>query len=175
MERKNFFQSECSGRLYLTTFLFALLLMLPSVPRSQGAENYTVSLASRQFVPVEGIDSGFASNLQTQFFDSAKAPYVIVQLKRNPTRQQRETLKRDGIELLSSIGGNAWYTSITDSKALQFTNAVLTRFYPGLRDVRWIGGVQPDDRIQPFLRTVGPGEWARQLKGLKKFRVRLTA
>ncbi len=149
----------------------AVLLLLSPVTRSQGTESNEVRLASRQFVPAEGIDSGFASRLQTRFLDSAKVPYVIVQLKSNPTRQQRETLKRDGIKLISSIGGNSWYASLTDARALQFTNTVMTRFYPGLSEVRWIGEIQPDDRVQPFLKTVGPGEWATNPDGTIKLSI----
>ncbi len=159
------------GLLCKALVLTVLLLMLPLGAQPQDVGSYEVKLPSRQFVPAEGIDSGFASRLQTRFLDSARVPYVIVQLKRNPTRQQRETLKREGIELVSSIGGKSWYASLTDARALQFTNTVMKRFYPILEEVRWIGEVEPDDRVQPFLKTVGPGDWATNPDGTIKLSV----
>lgn len=145
--------------------LIALIFVLENAVLSQEIQNqdrdkYTITLKLRKFIPKAGIESKVLSKLQTIITQEKKIPHIIIQFKKTPSRNEREYLKARGINLLSYIGGNAWYASLSDTSALLFVDLKTVAKYPILGLIRWIGVILAQDKIHPFLKTKGPGSWA---------------
>ena len=96
-------------------------------------ENYKICLKSRDFIPEEGIISDLSS----------EAEHVIIQLCDIPNKEERLLLNTLGVELLSYIPNNAYFASI---KRDSINNIINTSF------VRWIGDIQPNDKLSSVVR-----------------------
>ncbi|GAJ04419.1 unnamed protein product, partial [marine sediment metagenome] len=85
--------------------------------------------------------------------------------KEIPSSIERETLKAKGIKLLSYIGGNAWFASISDEDALRFNVPKVVAKYPFLKQIRSISEIFPEDKVAPQIREKRIGDWARTADG----------
>lgn len=128
-------------------------------------KKYDISLKSRKFTPQEGIEAKILSKLQTLIGVEKKVPHVMIQFKEIPTRIERENLNAEGIKVLSYIGGNAWYASVSNEIVLRFREAEVLAKYPSFKLIRWIGDILPEDKISPRIREREVGDWARTEDG----------
>lgn len=165
--------------LILAFVLCAVCLVMGSLVFSQEAQEkaeikkrYDISLKSRKFTPQEGIEAKILSRLQALISVEKKVPHVMIQFKEIPIRIERETLKAEGIELLSYIGGNAWYASLSNVMALRFSEAEVVAKYPSFRLIRWIGDILPEDKISPRIREREAEDWVRTQEGLVELAVK---
>src|SRR4030042_5756409 len=78
---------------------------------------------------------------------------------------EQESLKANGIELVTYIGGNAWFASVSNKDALLFGVPEVAAENPSLASIRWIGKISPEDKIAPSIREKEIGGWARTADG----------
>lgn len=131
---------------------------------------FAITLPARSFIPQQGIDTGDFIRLK-RAIRTGVFPHALIQLERPLTPGERRALRAVGVEMLSFVGGEAWYATVSDTLALLFQdNRVLART-PILGVVRWIGVAQPADKIHSFLKTRGPGTWATLSDGRIKLSV----
>lgn len=157
-------------------FLFVLIalcatLRSPLLAQEQDSSRFTINLKAREFIPQIGIEDSTLTKLNTSIIRERKTPHVMIQFKDTPSRKERETLKTRGVKLLSYVGGNAWYATISDTSALFFMRPEITAKYPTLGSIRWIDKILPEDKIHPFLKTKGPGTWAINPDGTIKISI----
>ena len=112
------------------------------------SEDYTIQLKSRQFTPQADIQTGLETLTD---LPANESKHMLIQFERIPTLEMRETLKASGVELLSYVPHKAWYASVTKEVTMQDLF---------MASVRWIGELQPIDKISPALQERGPGPWA---------------
>ena len=106
---------------------------------SSGTETPEIRLRSRRFAPPEDRHSALRAVAARP---SARA-HVIVQFHAAPTEAQEQALARAGVRLLDYLPRNAFLASVP--RGLQPAE-------PALASVRWIGLLEPADRISPLLR-----------------------
>lgn len=134
-------------------------------------DNYAISLQGRTYTPTAGIDTQTAQRLSKIIIQEKQAPHILLQFKHTPTRSERLALQARGVKLLAHVGGNAWHASLTDSTPLSFIKPITRTKYPVLNTIRWIGQLEPEDKIHPVLRESGPGPWATNADGTIKVSV----
>lgn len=117
-------------------------------------KDYTVMLKSREFVPTLGIGPELSSIMADK--DPAEKIHVMIQFEDIPSEALRESLKRDGAEILSYIPSYTYYASLPVSSINKIDD---------LKEVRAVFNIIPDDKISPHIRNYGVGEWARDNDG----------
>jgi hypothetical protein len=117
---------------------------------------YEIALKSRQFVPQPGIESALVKQLAAA---SAARVHVLIQFDHIPGDRERQALAAAGIELLTYVPHNAWYASIpTDLDTARQGNGFRAS---ALAPARWIGRVEPADRLSPYIRAGNWGPWSQ--------------
>ncbi len=155
----------------LSLFLVFAILAQGSASTTLAQErfDYAVVLPGRTFTPEPGIRP--ADRTQLQPLAAAGTPTrIIVQFTSPPTTETLEGLAANGVRLLSYVSGNAWYAVLSDSVALDFQSASVVAMAPDLGTIRWLGTIDPQDKIDSSLAADGPGSWAELPDG----RVRLS-
>ena len=122
------------------------------------AENNSIQLKSREFTPYPEIATGLNKLAEIP----SKPKHMLVQFHSIPTREEQEALKAAGVELLDYVPHKAWFVSFSKDSAAQALMA---------SSVRWIGGIEPADKISPALRESGVGHWAVSSNGTLKLQV----
>jgi hypothetical protein len=163
-----------SNTLWISVLVSAIFLFLHVKTFAQQIEekDYRITLQSRTFIPQEGIEKQTLSRLNVKIKQERQNPHVIMQFNNPPSRRQREELKIRGIRLLSFIGGNAWYVSISDTRALYFSDRSMLAKYPAFRQIRWIGEIFPQDKIETKIQETGFGSYAKNPDGTVKIIVK---
>jgi hypothetical protein len=103
--------------------------------------------------------------LKQQIVTEKKTPHVMIQFKEIPTTFNRELLLNKGIKLLNYLGSNTWYASVSDTKALLFTDPEVIRKDLLLGSVRFMGEIAPEDKVARLIREKRIGTWARTTDG----------
>lgn len=116
--------------------LFALLI----ASQTLGAD--MVLLKSRRFVP----KAGLGDLLPARKAAGSEPIHVILQLDAIPTAEQRETLARARVRLLSYIPHRAWLASLPLSEAERVA---------AMPEVRALAKIEPQDKVDPSLREGG--------------------
>jgi uncharacterized protein YegL len=129
----------------------AFFLFLHAISFAQ--PEYRIKLQSRTFTPQPGIESALQESLMNQL-NREEPRHVHLQLKKHPTIMERAELEKYGAKLLSYLGGYTWYATISDPRALSFTQPDSVKTMPALTTIRWIGEIKPEDRISPEVLTV---------------------
>ncbi len=160
--------------------LFALLLVLVAVMSTSAArtavtaqvdEIYQISLKSRQFTPDAGYDInpiiaqtrqplpkppdlGYTLYMPFIAGGTNLGPDVhfLIQFRTLPDAKEKEDLAAQGIHLVSYVTGNA-YIGTAKSAYLESLKAI--------PNVRWIGPIEVEDKIEPELLAGDIGIWAR--------------
>lgn len=142
----------------LSTFKF-----LPALPTDGGqnstlpsptitAGKYTIQLKSRQFTP--------DPNLNIVPIQQAAGPngrvHFLLQVKELPNAAGRQKFTEQGINLLNYVSG---YSYIASAKSVDINKI------QNLTNVRWVGPLEPDDKIDPELKSGNIGKWARTSDG----------
>jgi len=122
--------------------------------------DYKVFLKSREFIPIGGISETAFTTIKEKSPLFAKT-HVLIQFYKIPSKEEKQFLRENGVELLSYIPNKAWFASIPT------TNPDAITFLPNVRAIELI---KPNDKIDPFIRNHGVGNWARNEDGA----VRLT-
>jgi subtilisin family serine protease len=107
-------------------------------------QDLTVRLKSREFVPAPGVDQ--AVQMQQQAAVPDERIHVLVQFWQIPSDAERASLENAGVDLLAYVPTNTWFASMPAGSNLQSE---------ALAGARWIGAIQPEDRIAPTLRAGG--------------------
>ncbi len=125
-------------------------------------EDYTIQLKSRKFAPSPGIQKGLTALSGAP----GERKHMLIQFERIPTQQERKALEAAGIKLLSYVPHKAWFASVRKEAT---THDLSTA------PVRWIGEIQPADKISPALRERGVGAWAVNPDGTVNLQVHFFA
>jgi subtilisin family serine protease len=127
----------------------AALVLLPFGLAQASDDNLIIKLSSRNIDPAAEVEkSGRGID---QAILSARSSRIVLQFHELPTEDERQRLAKAGISLLEYVPDNAWFASVAASVDLK-------RVPTGL--IRWVGAVQPGDKISPALRSAGVGKWA---------------
>ena len=137
----------------LTFGLLALILysiVTGEVVAQQTDKDYQIRLHSRSITPQEGIPAVLKDSIATQMVQGEQ-PHVYIQLRANPSLEDRLALEKAGATLLSYIGSYTWLASLTSQSPLHFSIADTVMLFPEFRNIRWIGAILPVDTA--FLRV----------------------
>jgi uncharacterized repeat protein (TIGR01451 family) len=131
--------------IHLLIVVSVVLVTFPTASVAQPNEDpqYRIALKSRQFIPVPGVDSDLTQEM-AEAADGRR--HVLLQFMNIPTDPQRVALEARGVRLLSYVPNYTWFASLPTKLSLQ---------EPAMAPVRWIGAVQPQDRLAPILRERG--------------------
>ena len=152
---------------FLCTYPF--LLQTNAIAQPEEEAKYKITLQSRSFTPEAGIDDIFRKSL-AKTMDRGEKRHIIIQFTTLPNLAIRERLSRQGIQLLSFIGGNAYFAVVNRSEILYFdTNKAVHD--PTLQQIRWIGEIEIGDRVDRQVLEGKFGEWATEKDGAVKVRV----
>jgi len=172
MNHKNSIRHSFWGMYILTTFLVGLILssFQQSVyARIEKKEKYKITLSSRSFTPEPGIKQLLREGLTTKFAKKEKQ-HVIIQFTELPNREVRQQLQAKGIQLLSYIGGNAYYSVVSQPEVVEFDTSAAKR-EPAMSAIRWMGQIMDADRIEHTVLAGKFGDWAKNKDGTVKIRV----
>jgi subtilisin family serine protease len=127
----------------------AMMLILTTSPHPTLAQDQDIAvlLKSRQFVPEPGIEP--AVQRQQQIASPDERIHVFMQFWQIPSDSERASLEDAGVDLLAYVPTNTWFASMPAGTSLQSETLAM---------VRWIGTIQPEDRMAPALRA---GQGAR--------------
>lgn len=162
--------NRCVARGYslrhVLTVLVVGLVVLAQVGHTQASPpgRYTLELPSRVITPMPGVDPALEA-LSDDDQESLAGRHVYIQLERNPDLAGRARLAEEGIELLSYLGAYTWHAvltspSVLDGMAMRPADRATT-----LSGVRWVGAIEPRDRIAPRLLDQGADDHARGDEG----------
>jgi hypothetical protein len=145
------------------TSLFVILinLFISAIPVASAAppvdepDRFRIELQSRQFVPQPGIrpetEEALASRGEDALAQDREKIHTILQLDDIPTLEEREWLRRQGIELLTYIPNYAWLAAIPAADPARVVDV------PG---VRWVGDLTVQDKLQAELYARELGAWS---------------
>ncbi|UCD93509.1 MAG: S8 family serine peptidase, partial [Candidatus Zixiibacteriota bacterium] len=148
------------GALFIAVLIGAFIALPTSRVSAQPDDStrFEVRLVSRTLIPQPGMDLVFKDTLTAQI-QRGQTRHIYVQLKRNLSRGERAELEKQGVKLLSYIGSYTWYATLTGRRALAFTVTDTVRAAPILQTMRWVGRIEPADRLAPELLQTGAERW----------------
>ena len=154
MKRKKLSKQTLAGfsalpRALLTgVFLSIILFSLQGIvyAQSEKGKNYTITLKSRTFTPQAGIKQQVRDSLTIQL-ERGEKPHVYLQLKTHLNEKERVKLSQQGVKLLNYIGFYTWYATVFDRQVLVFIEPEAVERTPILGKIRWIGAIDPADRV----------------------------
>jgi len=158
------------GTLSSTLMMLFLLSMIlfsfrqPTYSQTEKEEKYKIVLKSRTIIPQAGIEPQLLDRLMAKLGQGEKS-HVYLQLKKNLEKEERAKLEKQGIKLLKYIGSYTWYAVVTDRPALDFTMDAKVKRTPILGKIRWIGEINPNDKVEPKILKEGVGAYNRQPDG----------
>lgn len=126
------------------------------------AKERDIHLKSRKFVPSEMTTEAAKMERIDQMRRGVKRIHGLIQLHRIPDEKERMDLEKAGIILLDYIPEDSWLVSISGGTVIG---------KEALSYIRWIGPLEPDDKISPGIKNRGPGPWARRPDGQVLLRV----
>ena len=91
-----------------------------------------------------------------------ETPHLLLQPNDPHDRGWKNRVTGVGIRLLQYVPQNTWIVSVPPD---------LGPTSPVLGEIRWLGTIQPQDRISSSLLREGPGAWAISADGRVKLRV----
>ena len=135
----------------------------------QEEKEYKIVLKSRSFTPEPGIRLQVRDRILAQL-RRREPRHVYVQFFKLPNRAIKQRLATKGIRLLSYISSNSYYATVERPEALVFDSPEAKRD-PALSLIRWIGQIEPADRVEPDVLAGKFGKWAINPDGTVKIRV----
>lgn len=130
--------------------------MAPVMSFAAGAgKSYEIGMRSGPFVPSlsQGREIGVALKARAArgVIQQRRKIHVLVQFDDIPSRAQRESLSRNGVDLLTYIPNYAWIASIPSENSEHILS---------MPSVRWIGDLSAENRVDPKIREASPAPWA---------------
>lgn len=95
--------------------IILLCVILSFSAAAQDAKKYLLQLKSGSFVPERNVSVNKIKDLNRRLIPFNKKSFVIIQFEKNPSDAERQTLKKDGIELLDYVPNNAYTATVTGS------------------------------------------------------------
>ena len=126
--------------------LLCSILILFFFPQVYADVDYTIKLKTGNFIPAQ---TDLSQNKNISFNNK----HVLVQFDRPITETDKDNLYNDGIEVLEYIPNFTYTAKINkdiDQRILDQNN------------IRYIGQIDPEDKISPLITNVGIGDWARR-------------
>jgi len=102
-----------------------------------------IRLKSRTFTPAPGVGPALKGQLERLQAQAVGRAHVFLQFDKIPDQAERKALAARGVELLQYIPDQAWFASVPTTVALD--ELVRTDA------VRWVGPIQPADKVNPTL------------------------
>jgi hypothetical protein len=124
---------------------------LISSEAQEKAEDMSILLKSREFVPTPGIEANVESKMSTMAEGGVERNHILIQFDHIPTASERETLEAIGVDLQTYIPRNAWFADV-DTETIAEIGA--------LENVRWLGDILAEDKIAPHIKDTGVSSWA---------------
>jgi hypothetical protein len=98
---------------HLKLILFCIFLSFDGT--AQDTKKYVLQLKSGAFVPEKNVNSSKINDINRRLIPLNKKSFVIIQFENKLSDSERQTLKRDGIELLDYVPNNAYTATLTGS------------------------------------------------------------
>ncbi|HEX8076522.1 MAG TPA: S8 family serine peptidase, partial [Chthoniobacterales bacterium] len=142
-----------TGSIYLLVLTTATFTIWSAVPTAAAPQRTAdrIRLVSREFVPRPGIDPAFKAVAPSQ-------RHGLIQFQRIPTESERNALRSLGGELFTYIPDRAFLVRLPAD-----VRPVLR-----LPFVRYVGPLQPNDKIEPRILKQGVNPFARNQDGTLK-------
>lgn len=113
-----------------------------------------IRLKSRVFVPVDGLEKNLLKHVES--LKKLERIHVLVQFTEVPDIENRRNLEQKmNLRFLDPIPEKAFYISIP-------TKTSIAKSLVDLKQVRWIGKIQPRDKVKPWLIRKGVPQHARR-------------
>src|SRR3989304_9327086 len=135
-----------------TTGILIILFYLMS-PIADAEE---VHLKARKFIPGEIASDAAKVEKIDQMRRGVKRIHGLIQLYHIPDKKEKMMIEKSGIILLDYIPENSWLVSISGDGQID---------KEPLSYIRWIGPIEPGDKIAPGLKERGEPPWARMSDG----------
>jgi len=135
-----------------------VVMASPSLPRP-----FEVSLKSRRFVPNPGRDQSVVQSL-TRI--PGRAVHALVQFDHDLSSVERAALAKAGVTLLGYVPDRTYFVALSGKADLNS---------PAMASARWIGAIEPGDRLDQSLRTESYKPWAVRSDGMPLVIVRFFA
>lgn len=129
-------------------------------PHTPATQAHTIRLKTRQFTPGPGLE---LAALQRAAGPDGRVHFLL-QVEQLPTAEGRRQFAKQGVQLLSYVGGNTYIASAgtADLKNLQRMDGV-----------RWAGPLEAGDKLSPDLLAGHIGQWARAEGGRAAFTIQV--
>jgi len=121
------------------------------------ADESTIHLKSRSFIPESGVEPQAASALDENAVPGSHQ-VLIVQFNQIPDEAQRRELEKAGIKLLEYIPDNTWLVSMRPEPVQAQAQALSQQT---LSNVRWLGTLSTLDKMESSLAKGEFGDWAK--------------
>ena len=108
-----------------------------------------ILLKSRQFTPERGVSETAKAKIK-----APEKSHVLIQFDSIPTKEEIEEFEKEGIKLLSFIPNKAWFASISSIDEIE-----------KISNIRAIDEILNEDKISPYIKKYGVGEWAKNNDG----------
>lgn len=178
MNNKKSLKEPCSGfrglpcLFWISVLLGWILFTMPVTVTAQPKEEkkYKIVLKSRTILPKPGIKPQLQERLKAEL-DRDEKRHVFIQLKRFLNIEERAEFEEHGVKLLSYVGGYAWYALLTDSTPLKFAQPDVVKRIPALGSIRWIGAIEPTDRVAPEVLEPRMNKWIKTRDNRERYSV----
>ena len=126
------------------------------------ADAKEVHLKARKFIPGEIATDAAKVEKIDQMRRGVKRIHGLIQLHHIPDKKEKKMIEKSGIVLLDYIPENSWLVSISGE-------ALIVK--ESMSYIRWIGPIEPGDKISPGLKERVEAPWARWPDGQILLRV----
>src|SRR3990172_7330869 len=121
----------------------AVILIILFYLISPIADAEEVHLKARKFIPIEIITDAAKMEKIDQMRRGVKRIHGLIQLHHIPDKKEKKMIEKSGIILLDYIPENSWLVSISGEGLI---------VKESLSYIRWIGHIEPGDKIAPALK-----------------------
>lgn len=136
----------------------------------QEEKEYKIVLKSRMITPEPGIKPQLQEKLKAEL-EKGEKRHILIQMKRFLDIKERTELEKNGIKLLSYVGGYAWYALISEATPLKFTQPDVVKRIPAFGLIRWMGAIEPMDRIAPEILEPRMEKWIKTKDNRERYSV----
>ena len=128
-------------------------------------ETKEIKFIDLKYKPDKGINEKV--KLKTQNLKKDETMYAIIQFNRNPSKEELNELKKEGIELSDYISSYSWYVRISQDLDTIFENNIegdillKNKKFKDKFVVRSIDSIKPEFKLSSHLRNNQIGDWAK--------------
>ncbi len=126
--------------------LVACFFVLLATGSSAADLDYAIKLTTGEFKPAP-------MRTIPQAASALQGKHILIQFDGPVTDNERERLQDEGVNLLDYVPNFAYTARLTGT----VTQALMQDY-----GIRWFGGIQPGQKISPWITEAGIGDWARR-------------